>query len=107
MVDFKTTKALVKHILEVDERARNSDSFLYFKVLKHHANKRGIDLRHLSVAELLLGMNIYGFPPFESVRRARQKLQAKCPELAACEKVEAARMENEKDYRAFALEEEA
>ncbi len=104
MNDLRTTRKLVKSILEENPQTRNSDSYLYFKVLKHRADQMGVDLRQLSVASFLLGMNDFGFPIFETVRRSRQKLQAAFPELAACETVEEYRMENEKVFRGFALE---
>jgi hypothetical protein len=46
-----------------------------------------------------------GFVGFETVRRARQKIQATFPELAACERVEGFRAENEAEYKKYALQE--
>ena len=103
MTELKNTTKLVKSILEENKRARNSDSFLYFKVVQREAAQKGIDLRDLSVASFLLGMNVFGFTKFETVRRTRQKVQATFPELASAERVAAMRMENEEEYRAFAL----
>lgn len=93
-------KALVKTILEEDEMTRNSDSFLYFRLLER------IDKAILTVPvhDFLLGMGLWGIPPFESVRRARQKIQAECPWLAACDKVKEYRAENEEMYVDFARE---
>lgn len=93
-----STKALVKSILEQDERARNSDSFLYFRLLER------IDKAVLTVpvSEFLLSMGLNGIPPFESVRRTRQKIQAECPWLSACDKVKEFRADNEEAYRDFA-----
>lgn len=73
--NLQSTKALVKSILEQDERARNSDSYLYFRILER------IDkaVLTLTVSEFLLSMGMKGIPPFESVRRTRQMLQAECP----------------------------
>lgn len=102
MNDLKTTKALVKSILEKDKRCRNSDSFLYFKVINHIAEKNGINLCGISVPVFLLYGNDMGFPGFETVRRTRQKIQQHHPELAACEVVEGFRTENEAEFRAFA-----
>lgn len=98
MKDPKSIKALVKSILEQDEQARNSDSFLYFRLLER------IDkaLLVVPVNDFLLGMNAMGIPPFESVRRTRQKIQAECPWLAACDRVKEFRAENEEVYRDFA-----
>ena len=102
MYDLKNTTALVKSILEKDKQARNSDSFLYLKVLSVVADQKGINLNFVSVPDFLINLQGVEFPPFESVRRARQKLQAAFPELAACEAVEGFRAENEQLYRAYA-----
>ena len=103
MNDLKTTTKLVKAILEEDKQARNSDSFLYFRVIGVLGLEKGIDMNFVPVTAFLLNMSEWGFPPFESVRRTRQKVQAACPELAACEKVSAMRSENEAVFREYAL----
>ena len=102
MYDLKNTTALVKSILERDKQARNSDSFLYLKVLSVVADQKGVRLEVISVPHFLMNLQGTEFPPFESVRRARQKLQRRHPELAACEAVEGFRTENEQLYRAYA-----
>lgn len=101
MLDLKNTTALVKSILEHDKQCRNSDSFLYLKVLSATAKQKGIDLEKMTVPYFLLNLHGAGLPPFESVRRARQKIQEHNPHLAACEAVEGFRAENEAEYRAF------
>ena len=95
---LQSTKALVKTILEQDERARNSDSYLYFRILER------IDkaVLTLPVSEFLLSMGTKEIPPFESVRRTRQMIQSECPWLAACDKVKEFRADNEEAYRDFA-----
>lgn len=103
MLDLKNTTALVKSILEQDKQCRNSDSFLYLKVLSVYAAEKGVDLETVSIPRFLLEHHGKGFPIFESVRRARQKIQAAHPELAACEAVESFRMENEAEFRAYAV----
>ena len=103
MLDLKNTTALVKSILEQEKQCRNSDSFLYLKVLSLTAKQKGIDLEKMTVPFFLLNLHGAGLPPFESVRRARQKVQAAHPELAACERVEGFRMENEAEYRAYTV----
>ena len=102
MNELKNTTALVKSILEQDKRCRNSDSFLYFRVLSVVAKQKGITLDFMTVPDFLLNFHGRHFPPFESVRLARQKIQEHNPELAACEAVEGFRMENEADFRAYA-----
>lgn len=98
---YQTSK-LVQDILEQDKRARNSDSFLYLKVLGIVGRMKGIDINSMSIPTFLLNMNEYGFPSFETVRRSRQKIQANNPELAACDDVEAQRVINERVYRDYA-----
>lgn len=102
MKDLKSTKALVKLILEQDEQARNSDSFLYIKVINAIADINCIDLGAVPVIDFLLNLKKSPFPPFESVRRSRQKVQAECPWLAASATVEEFRAENEQNFREFA-----
>ena len=102
MNDLKSTKALVAKILEKDEQSRNSDSFLYFKVIHAVAEKINVDVDQLPVTAFLLLMDDFGFPPFESVRRSRQKVQSECPWLAASDRVKEFRAENEWNYREFA-----
>ena len=103
MISLNGTTALVEHILRTEPQTRNSDSLLYLRVLQHHATEKNMDLQSIPLPMFLLNMGVWGYPPFESIRRARQKAQAKFPELAACEKVAEARFVNEQKYRAFAL----
>ena len=103
MNNLKNVTSLVKSILENDSQARNSDSFLYLRVLEHYGNRNGICIHDMSVIRFMLSMKEYGFPPFESVRRARQKVQAKYPELAACRDVVEERRESEREYRKYAV----
>lgn len=102
MKDLNTIKALVKAILEKDTMARNSDSYLYFRVIQTIAIKHDIDLDKVTVLAFLCNMKQYPFPPFESVRRTRQKVQAEYPYLSASAEVEEYRAENEEAYREFA-----
>ena len=102
MKDLKTTKALVLTILEEDTQARNSDSYLYLRVLNTVAEKEHINLNEIHVVDFLLNLHKSPFPPFESVRRTRQKIQEKYPHLAPCKVVEEYRAENEEAFLEFA-----
>ena len=62
MLDLKNTTALVKEILTTDERARNSDSFLYFRVIENIGKRNGQNIDEISVAAFLLNMGLWGFP---------------------------------------------
>lgn len=98
-----TLQELIRVILEDDERARNNDNYLYLKVLEQQAMQKETSIKNITVSDFLLYAAEWGYSPFESVRRARQKLQSQCPWLAPCKAVEEARTENEKEYKAFAL----
>lgn len=102
MLEFKTTLALVKHILETNPKCRNSDSFLYLKVLTEVGRQRGIDIEKMSIPYFLLNLHGTAVPCFETVRRTRQKLQQHYPYLASSEPVKAFRTANEAEYKAFA-----
>ena len=102
MYDLKNTTALVKSILETDVDSRNSDNHLYLKVLRVIGEEKGIDITYVSVVLYLSTLAGTTFPPFESVRRARQKLQRRYPELGACKEVREYRAENEVAYEEYA-----
>jgi hypothetical protein len=103
--NLKTVSALVKKILEQDNKARNTDNHLYLKVLEHYSDLRGIDIRAMTVPVFLKELDRHSFPGFETVRRSRQKVQATYPELAPTESVGRKRSKNETVYKDFALSE--
>ena len=102
MSNLKTVTAVVRNILENYKQTRNCDGLLYLKVLEHYSLQKNIELRFLSVPVFLTQIDELGFPPFESVRRTRQKLQATYPHLAASDAVQGFRAEQEKEYREYA-----
>lgn len=103
MNDLKTISKLVKHILETEPQTRSNDGFLYLKVLRVAADRKGISVDGMTVENFLLNRHEIGLPGFETVRRTRQKVQQEHPELAASERVKAFRTANEAEFRAFAL----
>ena len=96
---------IVKDILQKDQRTRNSDSLLYLRVLKHIETEQREKLNGVTVFDFLLNLQGKVYPCFESVRRARQKVQRRYPELAACDEVKAYRAENEDAFREYARSE--
>jgi hypothetical protein len=106
MSNLKTVTAVVRNILENYKQTRNCDGLLYLKVLEHYSLQKNIELRFLSVPVFLTQMDSMGFPGFETVRRARQKLQATYPQLSAAEAVQGFRAEQEVEYKSYALQRE-
>ena len=96
---INNTAALVKSILMDDERAINSDDYLYCKVVEEAMEGTA---EFIPVSAFFQNRKDFGVPGFETVRRARQKVQATHPELSACNRVKAGRMEKEQEFRAFA-----
>lgn len=102
MNNITNTARLVRHLLATDKQTRNSDSYLYLKVIEHQAVEKGIDIRNIALVSFLVNSAKWQFAPFETVRRTRQKEQRKHPELAADAPVEAMRDEQEKIFREYA-----
>lgn len=101
--ELRTTTDLVKIILERDSQARNSDNYLYLKVLQAIGRENGIDVDNMPVLRFFLHLKDFGcFPAFETVRRTRQKLQAEFSHLAANDRVEGKRTLNEEAFRDYA-----
>lgn len=97
-MNLMRTQKRVKEALLNHKEARNSDNVLYVYVISDIAQERGVDLKKVSAIDLLTHMKEYGFPPFETVRRARQKLQEHNEELRADHDVDAMRYVLEKEY---------
>lgn len=98
MNKIKRTSDIVKDVLKDCPNARNSDDLLYINVCKRISPM----VCNQPFQTVLLMRNELGIPPFESVRRTRQKLQASYPELCASDEVEAQRMVNEEIVKNYA-----
>ena len=100
--ELYTTTELVRELLTNEPQTRNSDNYLYLRVLQKVGQQRGVDINNMPVLRFFLHLSQYGFPPFESVRRSRQKLQEHNPELASNSDVKAQRELNEEVFRDYA-----
>lgn len=104
MTKIKSTANIVEFILVIDKQARNSDSYLYLKVLEYQAKEMEFDIKNISLVSFLANSERWGFAPFETVRRARQKLQAQYPHLASTKEVQGFKDMQEKTFREYARE---
>lgn len=88
---------LVKQALIKNKSARDDDHLLYIEVVYI------IDPALVNVNFVMNFKNAkqLGLPPFESVSRARRKLQEKYPELRATSKVENARKEKQMEFEEY------
>jgi len=96
--ELLNTTDLVKKILLDDPKARDSDNHLYCAVVI----SVNPDALTKPFWEVLEHMNDFGLPCFETVRRARQKIQAEYPDLKASDVVESLRSINEEIYKEYA-----
>lgn len=91
---------IVKQVLTTYEDSRNDDFVLIYRVYKE-INESAM-IREL-FCEVMLNHKAYGLPAFESVSRARRKLQAEHEELRANKKVEDARTNKTSEYIDYAI----
>lgn len=97
-MDRKTVTRQVEEILEFEDRARNSDEYLYAMYLSYY----GKGLLDWTVADFLKKRRALGVPSIETVGRCRRKIQEKYPYLRASQEVEEARAEKEMEWREYA-----
>lgn len=100
MKNIRRTQDIVEEILEKIPGTRNDDDLLYEKVCES-VNEECLKL---PLRTFLQNRKKWKVPPFESVRRSRQKLQASRPWLRADETVECFREMNEEIVRKYARE---
>ncbi len=100
MGELKHVSAVVKRILEEEPDTRNNDGLLYLRVCQYY----NPSIAMFPFGPVMSNLNSYNLPPAESVRRARQKMQAQYEHLKANKTVKEHRAENELKYKAFALD---
>ena len=86
----KTVEATVKAILTQSKTARADDHYLYYLAVGHYTDNEFV-FAFIHHKQLHL-------PTFESVSRARRKVQEKHPELRADRGTEQARLNKEIDF---------
>lgn len=96
MSRLETMESDVESLLRQYPWLRGNDRKLYLAVLW----KRGYDL-NVTITKFF---NDNSYPSTETVRRTRQKLQEKFPELRPEDEIKAIRQEAEKEYLEYARE---
>lgn len=76
--DIKKVKEVVREILVENEEARENDDLLYLLVCQEVCEK---PLCEVSLVDAFMHRKELNLPPYESVRRSRQKWQESCPIL--------------------------
>lgn len=96
--ELKTTTDLVKKILEDIPATRNDDLLLYYRV----CDSLNPMILNVSFGYGLLSLKEYKLPTFETVSRARKKVQEMYPHLRVSDNVEAGRMLAEETFKTYA-----
>ena len=95
---IESVKETVKRVLEEDSFARGSDNCLWTKVCELTTEA----IRYMSFSYVMTHAGELGLPPYETVRRARQKVQAEHPELRASDDVQKERQKRRAVYQTWA-----
>lgn len=96
MAKLNTVKNIVSRVLEKHEEAKKDDFILFSYVLDEIGVPTNFDMR-----TMLHNHKIFGLPSFESVTRARRKIQAEFKALTDARTVEIRKAEQEV-YKEFA-----
>ena len=105
MRTLKTVEGKVRSVLKKHPEARNDDMKLYLLVCTqciYETHGLGI----FSFEDVMNNYKALGCPCFESVRRTRQKIQAKTPELGCTPEVRRARARRCHVFHDYALEDD-
>lgn len=97
-MNLKKIQDIVEYQLSKSEEARDSDDVLYIAVLDYMRP----NLSSQSLNYVFTHKNELNIPSYESVGRARRKLQAEKPWLKPSEEVRKYRADNEQKYLEYA-----
>ena len=96
----KQVEKTVKAILTEHPHTRNDDHCLYYQYVCSKGITDGMPF-----GAIFVNYKHYGLPSFESVGRARRRVQQKCPELRGDKGTQTARETLEKEYHDYYSEE--
>ena len=98
MKKLKKIENVVEKVLVEKEETRSNDDILYLYVCENFTD----DVSSMSLKDFLLARKNLNCPPFESVRRSRQKVFSRRPELKP-EVITECREKMEEIYKEYAL----
>ena len=101
--ELSMTSEIVRELLVKDEKARNSDNYLYLQVIKKLSDETGISIDNMGLVYFLENLSNLPFPCFETVRRVRAKVQELHPEFGSSERVKYFKAKNREAYTEYAI----
>lgn len=93
----ETVESLVEKVLIKDKEAREDDHVLYIDLI-YMINPA---LVNINFNDTFRNARINGLPPFESVSRARRKIQSENKDLRGSERNQIARVEKQIEFEEF------
>lgn len=103
MSKLKTIESRVLEVLTEEKKTRDDDMLLYFYVCRR-CFYESHGMKDISFDDFIHNFREFGCPGFESVRRTRQMIQSKYPELGCSPKARRARSRGQKAYEKYAKE---
>ena len=101
-MSFKRTKDDVEQILKCNEQARADDMKLYAYYVRSKTDNLGLGQNYLIRVFVDDRFRIcHGIAPYETVSRARRKIQAENPKLKPDLQTRVERRKKEKEYKEF------
>lgn len=102
MAKLKKVEELVKRVLERKQFTKNDDFYLVVNVYCEINS----DVRYKDFGYVMENHKSLKLPSFESITRARRKLQAKYPDLRGSEDMTERRYREWQDFRTYALDDD-
>lgn len=96
-IDFDSVIDATRQVLKTYPNTRNDDGFLVSKVIE----TMNPAIKGLKFNFVMENRKALGLPSFETITRARRKIQANHPSLRAIKQVEEARADLEEEFKAF------
>lgn len=99
MARIKRVEVTVLQVLSENENARGDNYVLIYEVL----TRMNPDIRGLSFDYVMFNHKKFKLPSFESITRARRKVQAEYENLRPTQAIQKTRKEEEQEYINYAL----
>lgn len=99
----RKVQEVVRAVMICDFETRNNNDRLVMAVYQQYAFEMGINLDDKSFHSVMLHRKEWRFPSYESITRARRKLQEQDESLRSDDNIQAMRELREEEYREWAV----
>lgn len=99
MAKLQKVEEIVERVLDRLPVTRDDDFLLIYNVYKYLNEETA----YMDFRRLMRDHKVLGLPSFESITRARRKIQSENPELGASKKAKEVRKDEERAFKSYAL----